>query len=503
MGGNFNNYMANKAEFYTSELTTRPRQEAGTVLVTGANGYIGGRLVPELLSRGYKVRIMVRRCSRGLSERWPGAQYIVADACNPEELNAALYGINVAYYLIHSLVLGHKKFESTDLRAAENFRNAAERQGLQRIIYLGGLGNEKSLLSPHLFNRMQVARILSAGRVPVTILRAGMIIGSGSASYEILKNLVTNSPVYFIPKWANTRSQPIAVRDVIIYLVGVLELDCTIGKSYDIGGSDILTYREMLMVFAGILGKKKIYLPSFTNSTSFYGYIAGLITPVSGPIANVLMAGCKNEVICKNNDITVTINHQVLSFDEAIRNALASEERGSVSTRWTDSYPPTHNISPTLKEVSSTLLYSKALRIKTRKKPADIYPSFCHVGAKRRGFHGNWFWMLQGFIDKLMMGVGNSRGMRSCMSLRINDVIGFWRVEDIQKDKLLLLRSELKLPGMAWLEFRIEEKATGNVVAANVYFKPRGVGGVLYWYMLLPLHTMVFNSILKRVERDS
>lgn len=311
-------------EFFCYDLPTEPLANNPTILVTGATGYIGGRLIPELINRGYKVRILVRKHSPGYEKRWPEAEVIVGDALNLESLQHALKGVHSAYYLIHSLLLGNDKFEEVDLQIAKNFRLVAEQEKIERIIYLGGLGDMKSGLSRHLKNRIKVANELSKGKTPVTVLRAGMIIGSGSASYEILKNLVLNTPIFFIPKWAKTRSQPISIRGVIKYLVGVLEIDETVNKSFDIGGIDILTYDEKLRILAGLLGKKRYFFPGINTSTNIYAYVASLLTTVPRSITKVLVDGCRNEVVCQNNDIKKYLDIEFLSFEEALLMAISN-----------------------------------------------------------------------------------------------------------------------------------------------------------------------------------
>lgn len=318
--------MAPKGDvLFCADLPSKPNPSMGKILVTGANGYIGGQLVPELLNRGYDVRIMVRNRSAMFSTKWPDVEVAQADALNIVELSSALKGIHTAYYLIHSLLLGQKIFEKIDIQAATNFRIAAKKQGVKRIVYLSGLGNRKTSLSPHLDNRIKVADCLSEGDVPVTVLRAGMIIGSGSASYKILKNLVDNTPVFFIPKWAKTKSQPISVRGVMIYLVGVLENEDTAGKRFDIGGPDILAYDEKLKIMAQLLGKKRYFLPGFFIFSSFYGYVASLLTTVPKPICKILVEGCKNEVVCQNAEINDHINIKLLTFKSALVAVLKNE----------------------------------------------------------------------------------------------------------------------------------------------------------------------------------
>jgi uncharacterized protein YbjT (DUF2867 family) len=312
-------------DLFCHDLPTEPANDDRLILVTGANGYIGGRLIPELIARKYKVRIMVRKASSIYKEKWPEVEIVVADALKPDMLSVALEGVHTAYYLIHSLGLGRKEFESADIQAATNFRLAAEKHNLNRIIYLGGLGDTNTYLSPHLHNRIKVAQKLSEGEIQVTVLRAAMIIGAGSASYEILINLVKRTPIFFIPKWAITKCQPISIRGVIKYLVGVLEIEETAGKCFDIGGPDILTYDEKLKVLAKLLGKKRIFLPGLALSAAFYAVVISFLTPVSWPISRVLVEGCKNDVICQNEDIKRYLDIHLLTFEEAIQRALLKE----------------------------------------------------------------------------------------------------------------------------------------------------------------------------------
>jgi len=337
--------VSNQVDLFCSDLQSNPQPEMGKILVTGANGYIGGRLIPELIARGYQVRILIRKESPELLVRWPGIEISIGDALNPEDLLKALNGIHTAYYLIHSLKSGRKKFEKKDLKAARNFRNAAENQNINRIIYLGALGNTKKNLSSHLDNRIKVAQELSGGSVPVTVLRAAMIIGSGSASYEILKNLVENTPIFILPKWAKTRSQPISIRGVIQYLVGTMEIKETAGKEFDIGGNEIISYQKMLRVMTNLLGKKRYFFRGFVNSTVIYGYIASLLTHVPPPITRSLLVSCKNEVLCLNGDINKHLNIKLLSFKEALIKALTNEGKDTKSTGYPDSFSSSHKIA--------------------------------------------------------------------------------------------------------------------------------------------------------------
>jgi len=490
-------------DLFCAGLPTDPRPEIGKILVTGATGYIGGRLVPELLARGYRVRVMVRSASGEHRERWPDAEVVAADALHPDSLGAALEGIHAAYYLIHSMLLGPKQFESADVLSATNFRKAAEEEGVRRIIYLGSLGDIRGPLSPHLRSRIKVAEELQRGAVPTTVLRAAMIIGSGSASYEIAKHLVQNLPVLPVPRWARTRCQPIAVRDVVKYLVGSLERDGTSGESFDIGGTDILSYEILLKTLARLLGKRRFFPRCPIPCVPFYAYLASLVTPVPVSLTRCLMEGCKNEVVCLNDDIRRLIPFQPITCEEALLRAMSREERDRVHTRWSDAYPPAHELAIKLREVEEEIDYTTSYSLLTEKSASSLYRSICRIGGKEGWFHGNWLWRLRGMLDRILMGVGTSRGRRSFSSLRINDVIDFWRVEDLEEDQRLLLRAEMKLPGRAWLGFRIDKEGDRNRVSVMALYQPRGLLGKAYWYACLPLHRFIFDHLIQGIEKRS
>jgi uncharacterized protein YbjT (DUF2867 family) len=490
-------------DLFCHDLPSTPRPELGTVLVTGATGYIGGRLVPELLARGYRVRIMVRAASVEHQPRWPSAEIVVADALEFDDLRRALKGIHTAYFLIHSLHLGRQEFQLTDLQAAYNFRKAAEERDVRRIIYLGGLGDVQSTLSSHLQSRIRVAQELARGEIPLTHLRAAIIIGSGSASYEIIAHLVQNLPVLFIPRWAKTKCQPIAVRDVIKYLVGMLEVPETTGKSYDIGGRDVLTYKEMFKILARIRGKTRFSLPCPISHIGFCAYIASFFTPVPARITRCLMESITNEVVCQNDDVKRVLSFEPLSYKESLLKAMSREEQDAVRTRWSDAYPPAHELAMKLHEIEKPVRYTCSYSLVTEKKASSLFRSICRIGGKEGWFHGNWMWWLRGRIDRLLMGVGISRGRRSSSSLRVNDVIDFWRVEKLNPDALLLLRAEMKLPGMAWLEFNIDPEGEKNHLSVNAYYQPRGWFGKPYWYMFLPFHFFIFHDLIKQIEGRS
>jgi uncharacterized protein YbjT (DUF2867 family) len=487
------------------DLPSKRDPGTGKILVTGASGYIGGRLVPQLLARGYRVRAMVRGYSPEYHSLWPKAEITAADVLDekPGMLEKALAGIDTAYYLLHSLNLGPKAFRSADIQAAINFRRAAEKQKIRRIIYLGGLGDVRGSLSRHLRSRIEVAEELKKGTVPVTILRAAIIIGSGSASYEIIQHLVRKLYVVFIPDWANNRCQPIAIRDVIRYLVGVLEVPETAGKDFDIGGKDILTYKKMLMILSRVLLLKRIFVPvPFANITA-YAYFTSLLTPVPAQLTQCLMEGLKNEVVCLDDHIKRHLPIKPMSYKEAIVRALTREEQDRVYTRWSDAYPPAHELAIKLHELKEKPAYVTFCSIQTQKSTASLFKALCNIGGKAGWFQNNWMWRLRGLIDRIMGGVGTSRGRRSYISLKINDVIDFWRIEDLKEDQRLLLRAEMLLPGRAWLEFEIKDLQGTRQLGLTAYYDTKSLWGKLYWYACLPFHYIIFKKLLVDIATRS
>ncbi len=502
-GKNLLNNLAKREYRYTQDLPSNPDPSIGTVLVTGASGYIGGRLIPELLSRGYRVRVMVRGKSSEFGELWPQTEVAFADALKIEELRPALEGVHTAYYLIHSLLLGTREFEAADIQAAINFRKTAEETGVKRIIYLGGLGDDRTKLSSHLRNRMKVADELHRGAVPVTILRAAIIIGSGSASYEIIKHLVKCLWVIPIPKWARNRCQPIAIRDVIKYLVGVLEIPETADKRFDIGGADILTYHEMMLTLVDVLHKRRLFIRFPLSNMGLYSYAASFLTPVPAAITKSLMEGLKNEVICQATAIKLFLPFEPLTYREALQAAMTREEQDNVRTTWTGAYPPAHELAIKLSELEEKTLYTARFSISSRKDAWRLFASLCAIGGKEGWFTHNWMWRLRGWIDKVLLGVGSSRGRRSQTTLMISDVIDWWRIEDLQPDIRLLLRAEMKLPGKAWLEFRIDPEDGRNRLWIIAHYYTESFLGRLYWYVFVPFHHIIFRDLIRQIEKRS
>lgn len=479
-----------------------PSCAIGKILVTGASGYVGGRLVPELMARGHKVRAMVRGPSPACEKNWPGVEMSISDALDMNRVMEALDGIDTAFYLIHSLHLGPKYFRTADIKTAANFRAAAEKMNVKRIIYLGGLGDSNAPLSSHLRSRIEVAKELKSGTVPVTALRAAVIIGSGSASYEIIKHLVQRLPVIPLPVWAKNKCQPISIRDVVKYLVGVCENPETTGLDFDIGGREILSYRQMLEILANVLGKKRIFIPVPTSDTRISAYLTSILTPVPDSITRCLMEGLKNEVVIRNNLIKNYLPFETISYREAVVRAMTREEQDRVHTRWSDAYPPAHELAIKLGEFEN-VAYTASYSILSKKPAVALFASICKIGGRGGWFRNNWMWNLRGMVDRMLLGVGSSRGRKNILHLEINDVIDFWRIEDIEENSRLLLRAEMKLPGMAWLEFRIDDEIETRKLSITAFYDTHSIFGKAYWYVFMPFHRFIFMDLIEAIEKRS
>ncbi|MBL6989472.1 MAG: SDR family oxidoreductase [Bacteriovoracaceae bacterium] len=485
------------------EMSSKPLVNCGKVLVTGASGYIGGRIIPTLTGRGYDVRIMVRRKIPEYEDMWPNVEIAEASTLQFDKLLKALEGVDTAYYLIHSLLMSSNQFFQAEIQSATNFRIAAQKQGVKRIIYLGGLGDESNDLSDHLQSRIQVAKELRKGKVPVTVLKAAIIIGSGSASYELIKDVIEKIPVIVCSKHYQTKCQPIAERDVRKYLIGVLENPDTVNKDFDIGGPDILTYKEMLVKLAEILGKKRVFLKSPIHSSKVISYISSLISSVPAPLIFNLMDGLKNDVVCKHDDIKNYVRINRHRYKDAILHAIDSEAEDNVITRWSNAYYPHGHEHYTLETLPAKPHYSASYSIFSNKTAEQLFHSICQVGGKHGWFHNNWMWRIRGMIDRVLMGVGTSRGRRDYTSLRTNDVVDFWRVEKIKQNQELTLFAEMKMPGLAWLKFAIASHENKHKLSVTAYFQSNGFLGFLYWTFFLPFHYLIFNGLLVQLDKRS
>lgn len=475
------------------------------ILVTGATGYVGGRLVPLLLESGYHVRAMARSTDKLRSRPWAGhsnLELVQADILRLETLIQATNDCDVVYYLVHSMNPSAKDFATTDRIGARNMVEAAKVSGLSRIIYLGGLGEEDhGPLSKHLQSRREVADILSSGTVPVTVLRAAMILGSGSASFEILRYLVERLPVMITPKWVDTPNQPISIRNVLEYLKGCLENDETTGRTFDIGGPDVLPYRRLLEIYAQEARlRRRFIIPVPLMTPKLSAYWIHIITPVPASIAVPLTEGLRNPAICRSNDIRKLIPLHLSSCREAIRLALKRTQNHQVDTCWSDAgclTPPEWAYCGDADYTGGTI-HRCGYRAYLKATPEEVWEPVHRIGGNTGYYFADLLWNIRGVLDRLAGGNGLKRGRRHPDELNVGDALDFWRVLEIEKPHRLVLLSEMITPGEAILEIEINRLDNGLCELKMLSrFLPRGLAGILYWYVLYPFHEWVFYGMLK------
>lgn len=470
----------------------------GRVLVTGATGYIGGRLVPRLLAEGYRVVCLARDPGRLAERRWAGAEIAPGDLLDERSLDAPLHGVETAYYLIHSMNAGEAEFAERDRRAAAAFGAAARRAGVRHIIYLGGLGVPP--LSAHLASRQETGRILRASGIPVTEFRAAVIVGSGSTSFELIRYLVERLPIMICPRWVSTPCQPIAVDDVLRYLAECPAVPEAHGRTLEIGGRDTLTYREMMLAYAAARGLKRrlLNVPLLTPRLS--SYWCDLVTPIPASIARPLIEGLRTEVTVRDPSAREIFGFEPLGYREALARALDRADDGP-ETVWCSSLasveartgPPRHlgSSEGMIREHRSAIVEAAA---------DDVFAVISGLGGKRGWLYADALWRLRGAADRLLGGVGFRRGRRHPDHLRVGDPLDFWRVEAVTAPCRLLLRAEMKLPGRAWLQWTIEPLGISRSgLTQTALFEPQGLAGLTYWYGLYPFHALIFRGMLRAV----
>ncbi len=437
-------------------------EDRGLVLVTGSTGYVGGRLAPRLLDAGRRLRCLVRDPARLAGRAWAEhAEIVRADALRPETLAPALRGVRSAYYLVHGMA-GGADFHERDLAAARNFGAAARDAGVEQIVYLGGLGDPDTELSRHLRSRQETGDALRESGVPVTEFRAGVIVGSGSLSFEMVRYLVERVPVMICPRWVRTRIQPIAIRNVLDYLCAVLDCPDARGRVIEIGGEDVVTYGEMLTVYAGVRGLRRwlVSVPVLTPRLS--SYWVHLVTPVPASIARPLVEGLRNDVVVRD-DAARRLFPEIrpVGYEEAVRLALRRLDAGHVETRWSDALATSQGDVPPVvfADVEGMIVEQRQLVVPA--PPETVFRSFSSLGGDVGWLYWNFAWRLRGLADRLVGGVGLRRGRRDPVEVRVGDALDFWRVEEVEPDRLLRLRAEMKVPGRAWLQFKVVPHAGG------------------------------------------
>lgn len=484
------------------------------VLVLGASGYVGGRLVPRLLDAGYRVRCLARSPQKLRGLPWGDRVEVVhGDLLDRDGMAAAFADVHAVYHLVHSMG-SVTDFAAADRTIARYVSRAAELHGVGRIVYLGGLGETNAHTSSHLRSRAEVGEVLRDSSVPTTVLRAAVVIGSGSASFEMLRHLVEKLPVMVTPRWVSTRTQPIAVRDVLRYLVGVLAADDGRWHVYDIGGPQVMTYLEMMQTYARVAGlRQRLVLKVPILSPRLSSHWVHLVTPVPFGLAQPLVESLAQEVVVREDSerIDAVVPGATLPYEQALRLALGRVRDRGVETSWRDAdllgrspaepYPgdPQWTGGTLLTDVSRSLV---------RAEPRYAYAAVARVGGQRGWPTYMALWRVRGRLDRLVGGVGLRRGRRDPDDVRVGDALDFWRVEEVRRGEdggewVLRLRAEMKLPGRAWLEFRIEAVGRGSCLTQRALFAPRGLPGRAYWYAALPLHAFLFSSMVAKLARDA
>ena len=468
------------------------------VLVFGASGYVGSHLVPRLVDRGHAVRAAGRHRETLESRGWRGVEIVRADALNPDTLTAAFDGVDFVYYLVHSMAAG-ADFPKRDRRAAEHARHAAERAGVQRIIYLGGL-QPKEAASAHLASRRETGAVLRTGPVPVTEVRAGIVVGPGSAAFEVIRDLVYHLPVMVTPRWVRSLTQPIALDDLIEYLLRLPETASPGSQRYDVGGPEVVRYQDLLTRFAHVVNRRVRIIPVPVLSPRLSSYWLDLVTAVPSSIARPLIDGLKHDLIIDPGaDLGTLIPIELHTYEEAVQAALDAERRARLPARWTEG-------SFAMRDYRADVsFYSRGERVERicEAPPDAAWRAVSSIGGANGWYYADLLWNLRGLLDRLIGGTGRRRGRRHPTQLRVGDALDFWRVAGIQPGRRLTLLAEMRLPGIAVLEFEVAPEGTGTRITTAAHFHPAGTLGLLYWYALWPVHKRIFTGITDAIAERS
>ncbi|BDU68824.1 NAD(P)-dependent oxidoreductase [Geothrix oryzae] len=484
---------------------TSPRPEGANrmdpgkplILVTGATGYIGGRLVPRLLAAGRRIRCLARNPERLAGRPWPGVELVKGDVSDPTSLEAALQGVSQVYYLVHAMAEDSPDFRGRDLRQALTFAAACAKAGVRRIIYLGGLGDPARHRSDHLASRQEVGAALGSSGVPVLEFRAAVIVGSGSVSFEMIRHLTERLPIMITPRWVNTRCQPIGVRDVLGYLTEALEHPEVEGV-FEIGGQDVLDYRRMMLGYAGIRGLRRLILPMRVPLPILSALWVDMVTPIPLELVKPLIEGMTTEVVVRDPRALEVFRVRPMAYRDALVLALQRLDEDAVETTWATSLSREQE-EQVLGSHEGMFLERHHRHVKA--PPRAVFQAFCALGGENGWPAGNWLWQARGFLDRAVGGLGMRRGRRHPRDLRVGDPVDFWRVEALEPERLLRLRSEMRLDGRAWLQFTVRVEGDGSRLEQTAFFEPHGLLGLLYWYSVLPFHLFVFPGMIRALKR--
>ena len=480
---------------------TRENHDDRLILLTGATGYVGGRLLRVLEQQGHRIRCLARRLEFLKPKVSAGTEIVAGDVLDPTSLGSALRGVSVAYYLVHSMGSAGS-FEENERQSALNFGVAAKAEGVELIIYLGALGNDGEMLSPHLRSRQEVGQILRSSGVPVLEFRASIVIGSGSLSFEMIRSLVERLPVMITPKWVSSLAQPIAIDDLLAYLTKALALLVNESRIFEIGGADQVSYAGIMRAYARQRGMRIRMIPVPVLTPFLSSLWLGLVTPLYARIGRKLIESIVHSTVVRDNSALETFDIRPMGVDEAVRKALAREDEQFATTRWSDALSSAGN-TPVFGAVQfgTRLVDSRIAQVE--RSPAVAFTPIERIGGDSGWYACNWLWRVRGFVDLVLGGVGVRRGRPGADVLRVGDTIDFWRVEQFEPNHLLRLVAEMKLPGRAWLEFEVTGNDYISTIRQTAIFDPAGLFGRLYWYALYPFHQLIFGGMLRRIVAAS